>query len=1517
MKKFFRSTYHAGIIVLFLVVVLGGMTQTRMFRSYLRTVVLSTLSKALEGEVQLGQIEGNLLTGFWIDSLRVNTSDSEIAFIDRVEARYDPLGFLFNKVSLSRITLLNPRFSLMRSGDSTWNFNRLFKSSTSDSTPSSWTITLGFVEIKNGSIVVKDSIGMKARSVIDSSRDRTEFDYADLAVHQFDLKASATIRRQEIRCEISSLSFESVEPEFHLVQLGGEFLVTPLLARIRNLSIETERTNFSLSVSLEKEDVLSLSNIAELEKTPVSLNLDVKQLDFKELKQWIGSSISFLDRTASGQILADGAFGNLEIKKCNVEFGSSSLHAVGSVMNLHRPENLELNLGSSRNILKPIDLLEHLPGLSLPDLRSIGETNFSWHFTGTPSLFDAQITMSTEAGQSEVNVNLDSRGDLLVYDATVKTLQLNLAKLFARQSLESRLNSTIKLKGQGTTTSSLLSTARVEIDSSEFNGYAIGSSVLVLDAADGVVRPHLLASINQARVDVSGKLTFFEQDSMLYELTGRINGLDLSDIIKNPRYSSNLNFAFSSQGRGLSLDRMRNDLALQFQHSTFSGVEFERGTVRTTINTFKQEHQTIELKSDAVDLTILGTVNPETFINALVDGATIFSDATRFRMAALDSLRAPGSFRVSDTTFYSSIHLRPDTVRARFALTVKDAFPIGVILGVDLAGQLSIGGEVQSDGDAISLTGRSTIRECLYDDHHTRLYAEDAQCSFSFAGLNPSTILSGITSQITCEAARFEINTLPLNTLSLRAGLTGGSSAFQLSTLIDSVATVSLKGLSEYQDGFVKIALQDLSIQFPSYQWSAAQPVECTIGRDGVYFNRLTVRHEVAAATVQGYGNPYGTSDITLSVTGFRLADLRFHHPGLRTDPTLRELDGQLSLVTHFSNTFESPNLSVELAASDVRYQETPLGKINGRYSYANQLLTLFMQVCKNGDSLSAVPDLLVKGTIPYTIVFSGNGERSVEGEMNLDVEATRFKLELLDPFISELDNLTGHMTCSMKMRGTISEPSYEGSVTLTQARFLFRPLGLMYIVDGKLVPQGKKIGLDNLTVNNIPEDRPDGKMNVSGTFSLYGLSIKDFDLIAKGQLVVMKESVRLPNLRFYGNLFTATGPDGLFWKGTPGISSLTGKLLVRNASITLPPTRESLELPSNRIPVSFVNDTLKATLMPAIQESIIGRSTGLLRFSGTNAKRNAQGRNGQAAAATLNTKSFLDNIVYNVQIETQGLTQLRFIFNNLTNEELFAELSGRTNFSKGQDQINFTGEVQLGAASYYNMVIRKLDASGKLNFTGDLLNPELDVVAKYEGFYNGQSGVVSTVNSLTKNDEERVVVNLLIKGTRDKPQVKTELKRYDQANNLLQSKGDDEANALSFIINGKFKDEQAEATLLSPSMLLGLTSSVLSGPLTDLLRKELGVFRSVDVLYSGGDMKDTDVRITGEIGDAVFRLGGKVLNDPLNTNISVQLPMSSLLGVEALRNLVLEAERRVQVAESFERRRESNGVRLLYRITF
>ena len=150
----------------------------------------------------------------------------------------------------------------------------------------------------------------------------------------------------------------------------------------------------------------------------------------------------------------------------------------------------------------------------------------------------------------------------------------------------------------------------------------------------------------------------------------------------------------------------------------------------------------------------------------------------------------------------------------------------------------------------------------------------------------------------------------------------------------------------------------------------------------------------------------------------------------------------------------------------------------------------------------------------------------------------------------------------------------------------------------------------------------------------------------------------------------------------------------------------------------------------------------------------------------------------------------------------------------------------------------------------------------------------------------------------------------------------------MAFIFTGQYRNELTDqqrtgimGSNLGSSVGFAIGSGVLSGPVSEAIRKNFwGGFQSLDVLYYGGQFgQSADLRVAGQVGEAVIRAGGYVFTGDLgNTNVSVELPMSYVLGVERLHHLILTIERRVEgIQNAEEQRRASDGVRLGYRFIF
>ena len=168
MRKFFRATYAVAVIALFLAAVVLGFTQTKIFRSYLRTKLVEVVANDLHGELALSSLEGNLITGFRVENVVLRRDGEPVVTVERLEVKYDPLGFLAKSVAVSHLVLIKPVIHLTRSISGEWNFDRFIPSSSPDTTRSSWTTNLKQIQIRGGAFELVDSLGLAQRT-LDSS----------------------------------------------------------------------------------------------------------------------------------------------------------------------------------------------------------------------------------------------------------------------------------------------------------------------------------------------------------------------------------------------------------------------------------------------------------------------------------------------------------------------------------------------------------------------------------------------------------------------------------------------------------------------------------------------------------------------------------------------------------------------------------------------------------------------------------------------------------------------------------------------------------------------------------------------------------------------------------------------------------------------------------------------------------------------------------------------------------------------------------------------------------------------------------------------------------------------------------------------------------------------------------------------------------------------------------------------------------------------------------------------------
>lgn len=112
-------------------------------RERVRRFVLNQLKGVVHGQVTIGRIRGNLLTGATIESFAISDSAGQpFVAAEKVSARYGILELLSRKIDLRSVQLLRPLIVVDRPPGGKWNYQRIFPPS--DTTKSRAVRSQGF-----------------------------------------------------------------------------------------------------------------------------------------------------------------------------------------------------------------------------------------------------------------------------------------------------------------------------------------------------------------------------------------------------------------------------------------------------------------------------------------------------------------------------------------------------------------------------------------------------------------------------------------------------------------------------------------------------------------------------------------------------------------------------------------------------------------------------------------------------------------------------------------------------------------------------------------------------------------------------------------------------------------------------------------------------------------------------------------------------------------------------------------------------------------------------------------------------------------------------------------------------------------------------------------------------------------------------------------------------------------------------------------------------------------------------
>jgi hypothetical protein len=1502
--------YFIGILIL-LLLVLTVLSQTQFFKDRVRTILVSTLSQQINGGVQLGTIRGDFITGLDIDSVKLFYGDSLCISTGAIHLVYDPLALLEKKIAVKEASIEHPQVHFFRPVAGEWNFVQLFQSSEDTSTPApfDWTVTVDYLKITHGSVSLLDSLSLTASDHDTSSPQFLEFH--NFNADNITIALRATYQQNDLDVRIDSISFSSQTPHFQLIKLRGNLHTSDAGIEINNLTLLTDRSSLIINGKVNGTNLLNGFDLEKMETDSTSLRFTADPLDVADLKTFL-DPVYFLEGIVSLDLDVTGLFGELAIRKLNVRTYSTNFNISGVLINLHKPENLALDVYIENSTLGLGDAAKLLPPFGIPRFPNADDASFTAHYLGKPLDFSATVSLKGNFGGLDLNGSLKLNTDKPEYSIKYSTADFNLAPIIEDSSLLSSLSTKGEITGKGFSPSDMIANLKVEIDSAEIRHTTLTQSEIGIHAENGEFDISLLLRGPEMNLTMETTLDFSDPNEQRFETEFSLYSIDLEKIFSSREFQSDISGSGTVSGSGASLSNLSLMADITLDPSTIQSFTSDEEHILINLDQRRAHSRHLSFQTSLADLDVAGKFD----IGFLVQTFPRFIGALEHSISAH---LQPADSTISTSTSPVIIGDNHQEYDFTYQVSVKNLEKLSAIIGkLPFNGYGTMEGSVRGTQKELSFSSKAIINELFIGNIKKGLLIDKGELFANLENMTLENTLQSLSGRTSFRANALVYNQTQIDSVSALLEIDKGTGIFNCNGILDSVYGVSSALVVSATPSTYSFTVPRLTITKDSYVIRNTDTLECILTEHKLNIRNAEFEVDSALIAFNGTIGDSEDTDVQITLKNFDVRNFKHWSDNPKTAESLENIGGTLDGTMSVTQDLDAPVILTSIVGKNIHYKQTFLGSSIATLYYAKEMAHLDIKVKKNVEDID--PYISLIGTLPINLSLDAEKERFPDKNQRLQITSNAFELNLLEPLLSDFDQMSGTITCDMLITGTPQTPVYTGTLSINDGKFLFLPNYVRYTLSGSLEPKDDKIVLKDFFLQSAQEENIHTEASLSGTLTMKDFHIEAFDINLKGDILLMTEATRRRLKTMYGTLHTSTDESGLHITGSTEQPHLEGTLRIKEATLVLPQKKEFSSGSSLLLPPVIIDDTTKIhqKQMSFIEQyytlpDTLNDTTTIEKF--------------------VSESPILSRLRYNLIVETEGETQIRMIFSQATNEELYAELDGRVNAVNTSGTPSIYGQISVLNHSYYNF-LKRFEATGKLKFIGQWDNPELDIDATFRGTritpVQPKLPATGSESKQTSSTEQNVFVYLDITGTRYQPRLEMSVKIEEEPGkepvDYTGGRGGDvQSDAISFILTGKFRDDLTSsdkeniAASWGTTAGTGLTSTFLSTVLTKFLQKEFSFIRSAELTYKGGNLQEAaDLRLSGVAGKGYWRFGGKIFNNLGNANVSYQLSLGEMLSAPSIRNLFIELERKVEGAETIEESRKlTNTARMYYRFSF
>ncbi len=1500
---------YIGIVILVILLLALGFSQTSTFREMLRDKIVTVADKELNGNVSIGKIDGTILSSLFLRNTVVNMGKDTLLNAGLIEVKISPLRIFLKRIYIRQLQISNTKIALIKDSNGTLNISKLLRSSSpappsvsSSSNPDSATgnnpnpfpfkIEVAGLKLTNVNFSLQDS------DKINSDKDYNFLNMHDLRIKNINMSlvALADIAHKSFELKINEFSFLPNLKNFMLKDLSGEFSIDTAGVFVNNMKLITEGTELNLTAKLDRFNLFNKASISKLGNDNVEVNLNAGKFNFDDLSSVIPST-GILKGTASVRLKASGKMNELNINKLVVNYLDTHLEAEGKVENVFDPDDIDISTDFNNTVINQPDIDKMLPTIGIPVFKNLGLVTFdTLSFRGNPLNFSAKAFLRTAKGDVYLKSALDIRKKVMKYNIYLATKNLNLLPF---TGVLTNLNSKGTIVGSGLSPKNLNSKIKFVANGSSVYGNKIDTLNLVADASNKKITYKLLLKSDTTGANLTGSFDFAKTNKPAYNVKGFVRNINLAEFTKDPALKSDMNFRIDGGGTNFDLDKLNLFLKLDLDPSVLKGVNIDSARAIVDIRSNDNGERVINIISDLADLTVIGKFSAKHTISLLSKEAGWVADAVK---AKLNKIIYPDSVynrqvinSVAVTSAEKVNPIQTDTSSFKYSIEFKNFDLLSLLMGDNLLSlNGNMDGTVKSDSSGITITSNTNLDYLKFWDNKKVFFLSNFNLGLNLSNNYYPSSLKDISANLHLRADRiFSGN--DFHNLYLNLNLSRNNANVSFSGKLKDKADAKLSGNIYLPGNTVRLNLDTLALGYNNYNLVNKGNIKISYSRDQIRIDNFELAHNNGLINIKGLLNRTGTQDLALNINNLKGKDLSTTFLNLKPE---NGLGADVHLNAEITGNFSEPVMKINFGADSVTFKNKVFGSLESSLNYNNRNLSVdlrFLDSLKN----NAKPALLISGNIPVDLSFTGGGDRfSKSNPIDLTLNAHNFNLATLGNILPQIYMLGGDLTSDIKLKGLYTDLKPTGNVRINGVHFIAAANNLEYFAGLRLNIKDNKISIDSLLLANAPNTRNGGQITGNGTILMNDFKPVSINVSMGGTLKVLSEASKAVSPRLYGDLAISTDGDINFTRDSRGYF-LNSPLVIKEARLTFSPSQSAFKNTTDNFIYRYIKDTTKKNKNELDFEKLI-------RLSRQN---NEQKLNGNMEI------KIPFNYVVSVKVQNEAV--LKFILAKEINQSLTAIISGNLQYENIGGNVNSQGELSLLDGSTLDF-LKTFDASGTIRFESQLTNPYLNIVATYQNYY---------IPPEPDSKEEQVAVKIKLSGPlKDLSQSfikdKNNISVYVGADNIANNKPDptkDFSDAIMFIVTGKFNtglavDQQQAANQSGSGSLIGnvtnsAAASLAGSLLGGVLNRYFGDYVSGVEVRNVGSI--TKFNLVGKVKNFRYSIGGTtgVFQDLNQANVSIEYPI--------LKNFLIRIERKEAIDQTSVTNDMINELGLKYRFEF